>query len=241
MEASSLYRIAQGLQRIEVRIEAAEDDAGHVVVLAGQNATYRSRLLTEQGAVAIKRFLTRLQDRTGGTTDTDRTETTPESQDRAGAPSDAPDRAGRTADPPSGQGGTAPSGRTGNARSERIVERHSKRHPNLSTQAVRETINELGEDWDEAVLDEELTRRSYTKVLEKHLRRGAWGVLVTTQQDGDVCEICKELDEVAYSIRRALREKPLPRRECSNRNCRCSYLPVFQENDLASDVPRRTL
>lgn len=231
MEASSLYRIAQGLQTIEVRIEAAEDEAGHVVVLTGQNATYRSRLLTEQGAVAVKRFLTRLQDRAGGTADTDRTGTTTKSQDRAG----------RTAGAQSDQGGNAQSDQTGAPKSDRIVERHSKRHPNLSTQAVRETINELGEDWDEAVLDQELTRRSYTKVLEKHLRRGAWGVLVTTQQDGDVCEICQELDEVAYSIRRALREKPLPRRECSNRNCRCSYLPVFQENDLASDVPRRTL
>lgn len=231
MEATSLYRIAQGLQRIEVRIEAAEDDAGHVVVLAGQNATYRSRLLTEQGAVAVKRFLARLQDRAGQTTDTDRTETTPESQDRALG----------TADSQSEQEGSARSNQAGDPKSDRIVERHSKRHPNLSTQAVRETLNELGEDWDEAVLDQELTRRSYTKVLEKHLRRGAWGVLVTTQQDDDVCEVCQELDEVAYSIRRALREKPLPRRECSNRNCRCSYLPVFQENDLAGDVPRRTL
>lgn len=231
MEASSLYRIAQGLQTIEVRIKAAEDDAGHVVVLVGQNATYRSRLLTEQGAVAVKRFLTRLQDRAEGPTERERTGATPESHDRAG----------RTSDAQSGQGGNAQSDQAENAQSERIVERHTKRHPNLSTQAVRETINELGEDWDEAVLDQELTRRSYTKVLEKHLRRGAWGVLVTTQQDGDVCNVCQELDEVAYSIRRALREKPLPRRECSNRNCRCSYLPVFQENDLASDVPRRTL
>ncbi|PSQ81207.1 MAG: hypothetical protein BRD41_03265 [Bacteroidetes bacterium QS_1_63_11] len=212
MEASSLYRIAQGLQTIEVRIEAAEDEAGHVVVLAGQNATYSSRLLTEQGAVAVKRFLTRLQD-----------------------------RAGRTVGSQSDQGGNAQSDPAGSPKSDRIVERHSKRHPNLSTQAVRETINELGEDWNEAVLDQELTRRSYTKVLGKHLRRGAWGGLVTTQQDGDACEICQELDEVAYGIRRALREKPLPRRECRNRNCRCSYLPVFQENDLASDIPRRTL
>jgi len=196
MEASSLYRIAQELQGIEVRIEPAEEGAGNVVVLVGKNATYRSRLLTEQGAVAVKRFLMRLRDREGTDLKT---------------------------------------------QSDHIVERHSKRHPNLSKKEVRETIRELGEDWDESVLDEELTRRSYTRVLEKHLRAGAWGVLVTTQRDQNVCSVCRELDEVAYGIRRALRDKPLPCRECKNRSCRCSYLPVFQEEDLYAEVPRRTL
>lgn len=196
MEASSLYRIAQELQGIEIRIESAEEGAGQVVVLVGKNATYRSRLLTEQGAVSVKRFLMRLRDREG--TDL-------------------------------------------KSQSDQIVERHAKRHPNLSKKTVRETINELGEDWDESVLDEELTRRSYTQVLEKHLRAGAWGVLITTQQDKNVCSVCRELDEVAYGIRRALREKPLPCRQCNNRTCRCSYLPVFQEDDLYEDVPRRTL
>lgn len=197
MEASSLYRIAQELQGIEMRIESAEEGTGHVVVLVDKNATYRTRLLTEQGAVSVKRFLMRLRDREGAAD--------PEDQ------------------------------------SDQIVERHSKRHPNLTKKVVRETINELGEDWDESVLDQELTRRSYTQVLEKHLRAGAWGVLITTQRDQSVCGVCRELDEVAYGIRRALREKPLPRRECDNRTCRCSYLPVFQEEDLYEEIPRRTL
>lgn len=196
MEASSLYRIAQELKEVKIRIESVEEGAGHVVVLVGKNATYRSRLLTEQGAVSVKRFLVRLRER--------------ESADLA-------------------------------TQSDRIVERHSKRHPNLSKKTVRETINELGEDWDESVLDEELTRRSYTRVLEKHLRAGAWGVLIVTQQDDNVCSVCRELDEVAYGIRRALREKPLPRRGCNNPTCRCSYLPVFREEDLYDEVPRRTL
>ena len=113
--------------------------------------------------------------------------------------------------------------------------------PNLSTKEVRETIRELGEDWDESVLHEELTRRSYTKVLERHLRAGAWGVLITTQHDDNVCGVCRELDEVAYSIRRALRDKPLPHRGCQNESCRCSYLPVFQEDDLYEEVERRHL
>lgn len=196
MEASSLYRIAQELKGIEMRIESAEEGAGYFVVLVDKNATYRSRVLTEQGAVSVKRFLVRLRER--------------ESVDLA-------------------------------TQTDQIVERHSKRHPNLSKKMVRKTINELGEDWDESVLDEELTRRSYTRVLEKHLRAGAWGVLITTQQDDNVCGVCRELDEVAYGIRRALREKPLPRRECNNRTCRCSYLPVFQEEDLYDEVPKRTL
>jgi hypothetical protein len=197
MEVSSLYRIAQELQGIEMRIESAEEGAGHMVVLVGKNASYRSRLLTEQGAVSVKRFLMRLRDREG------------------------------TADL--------------KGESDQIVERHAERHPNLSRKTVRETINELGEDWDESVLDEELTRRSYTRMLEKHLRAGAWGVLITTQRDQNVCSVCQELDEVAYGIRRALREKPLPCRECTNRTCRCSYLPVFQKGDLYEEIPRRTL
>jgi hypothetical protein len=196
MEASSLYRIARELKEVDLRIEDAEEGAGHVVVIVGKRETYRSRLLTEQGAVSVMRFLTRLRDREGAD------------------PEPTPDR---------------------------LVERHSKRHPDLSDAAVRETINEMGEDWDESVLDEELTRRSYTQLLEKHLRAGAWGVLVVTQHDGNVCGVCQELHEVAFDIRRALREKPLPRRGCKGRTCRCTYLPVFQEEDLYEEVPRRTL
>lgn len=196
MEESSLYRIAQELKEVEMRIEPTEEGTGHVVVLAGKHVTFRSRLLTEQGAVAVKRFLLRLREREGGDSE---------------------------------------------SQTDQVVERHSKRHPNLSAKTVRETIRELGEDWDESVLHEELTRRSYTKVLERHLRAGAWGVLVTTQKDDSVCSVCRELDEVAYGIRRALRDKPLPHRACKNESCRCSYLPVFQEGDLYEAVPRRTL
>jgi len=196
MEASSLYRIAQELKKVEMRIEAAEEGAGHVVVLMGKNGTYRSRLLTEQGAVAVKRFLLRLRERDGNDLAT---------------------------------------------QSDQAVERHSKRYPNLSTKTVRETIRELGGNPNESVLHEELTRRSYTKVLERHLRVGAWGVLVTTQQDGNVCSVCREFNEVAYSIRRALRDKPLPHRGCKNQSCRCGYLPIFQKEDLYEEVPRRTL
>ena len=196
MEESSLHRIAQELKEVQMQIEPAEEGAGHVVVLVGKNASYRSRLLTEQGAVAVKRFLVRLREQKGN--------------DLV-------------------------------AESDQLLERHSMRHPNLSTKEVRETIRELGEDWDESVLHEELTRRSYTKVLERHLRAGAWGVLVTTQRDDSVCSVCRELDEVAYSIRRALRDKPLPHRGCRNQSCRCSYLPVFQEDDLYEQVERRDL
>ncbi|MFB6098168.1 MAG: hypothetical protein ABEK84_03475 [Salinibacter sp.] len=207
MEASSLYRIAQELKKIDVRIESVGESAGHVVVLVGKNATYRSRLLTEQGAVSVKRFLVRLREREG---------------EQLATPSGR--RRGQYEAP-----------------TDRLVERHNKRHPNLSKEAVRETIQDLGNGWDESVLHEELTRRSYTKVLERHLRSGAWGVLITTQEDGTVCGACQDFHEVAYSIRRALRDKPLPNRSCKNQSCRCSYLPVFREDDLYEEVPRRTL
>lgn len=52
-----------------------------------------------------------------------------------------------------------------------------------------------------------------------------WVVKVNTCNDGYVCEECKKLSKMTFTIDEALKNMPIPQR-CTNSRCRCCY--VFQ-------------
>lgn len=121
-----------------------------------------------------------------------------------------------------------------------IVETCRRRYPDISADTIRAVVGTaLDEGWPASALVEELARQSYARVLQNHREAGAWGVLVMTQRDGNVCSVCRQFDNVAYHLDRAIEEHPLPHAGCANRTCRCRYLPVFREKDLYAEVEKR--
>lgn len=57
------------------------------------------------------------------------------------------------------------------------------------------------------------------------------GVLVMSARDRYVCEACRKLDGTYYRFKLALEAQPLPHEDCTNSECRCTYLPIVDEEE----------
>lgn len=81
------------------------------------------------------------------------------------------------------------------------------------------------------IVHDELVRQArgisrHEAQLQGFLHAGIEKVFVLSQRDDETCSACFEHDGAEYTVRDALRRKPLPHKQCQNDECRCDYMPA---------------
>jgi hypothetical protein len=67
------------------------------------------------------------------------------------------------------------------------------------------------------------------RLLDQAEHWGAYGVMVMSRRDEDTCTPCLKQDGKQHTIEEARNQAPFPHGNCANEECRCSYVPILNE------------
>lgn len=127
---------------------------------------------------------------------------------------------------------------------DKLTEKLSEKYPNLTKEEIRETVaDKLQEkmedvDWDQVEEDvqQNLEEAAHGEDdFEHYSDIGVYGVLVMSQRDEHVCKPCLDQDGKVYTLEEAKDDPPIPHDACENDECRCSYLPIMDEETFEEE------
>lgn len=111
-----------------------------------------------------------------------------------------------------------------------IVDQLKEEYPNVPCNEIRKKLHQKSRDaWDNIDFAEEIAAQSEEERLQDYDSVGIYGMMILSQRDEYVCEACLDHDGTQYTMEEAEEYEPLPHDHCENDECRCTSLPIPDE------------